>query len=98
MSKLAPPAFPSQVQRTAIADRSAGTVRPFGLTTALPIRNAEGDADTTTPLSLCPTRQITVTEDGQPFIHAPSMKTAFTSQTQTREDMQLATDTENDTD
>lgn len=98
MSKLALPAFPSQVQRTAVDDRSGGAVRPFGLTTALPVQHAQEGTDTMLGLALCPERQITVTESGQPFIHEPSMKTEFTSQTQTREDMQLATDTETDTD
>ncbi|MEU3602665.1 putative ATP-grasp-modified RiPP [Streptomyces sp. NPDC006798] len=95
---LAPPAF-------ALADvpllepeaaPAAAPVRPFGLALAVPFpAPAEELAG---PLSFCPDRQVTVTDDGQPFIHAPSMKTAFKSQSQTREDMQLATDTSNDTD
>ncbi|KRV46764.1 hypothetical protein AQ490_11785 [Wenjunlia vitaminophila] len=74
-----------------------GSVRPFGLTTALPARAqapsiGEG-------LSLCPQRQVTVvTDTGEPAIHAPSMKSQFLTTSQTQEDMQLATDTDNDTD
>ncbi|MFJ7422744.1 putative ATP-grasp-modified RiPP [Streptomyces uncialis] len=98
MSKLAPLAFPPQAQRTGAADRPVGLVRPFGLTTALPLAAGQDVTGPSTGLTLCPERQITVTADGQPFIHAPSMKSAFKTQSQTKEDMQLAVDTENDTD
>ncbi|SEC89431.1 putative ATP-grasp-modified RiPP [Streptomyces melanosporofaciens] len=70
-------------------------VRPFGLSKAVPV------ADETLvmpPLHLCPERQINVTAAGIPFINEPSMKTQMTTTTQTREDSQLATDNENDTD
>ncbi|MBP8534368.1 putative ATP-grasp-modified RiPP [Streptomyces sp. MK37H] len=71
------------------------TVRPFGLSKAVPVR----DEQLVMPaLQLCPERQISVTTAGTPFIHEPSMKSQITTTTQTREDSQLATDTENDTD
>ncbi|MGV9854369.1 putative ATP-grasp-modified RiPP [Streptomyces sp. NPDC003442] len=71
------------------------TVRPFGLSKAVPI----ADETLTLPaLHLCPERQISVTAAGEPFVNEPSMKTQMTTTTQTREDSQLATDTENDTD
>lgn len=71
------------------------TVRPFGLSKAVPV----ADEKLTLPaLHLCPERQISVTAAGTPFIHEPSMKSQMTTTTQTREDSQLATDTENDTD
>ncbi|MFD8279703.1 putative ATP-grasp-modified RiPP [Streptomyces solisilvae] len=70
-------------------------VRPFGLSKAVPV----ADEKLTLPaLRLCPERQISVTATGTPFIHEPSMKTQLTTTTQTKEDNQLATDTENDTD
>jgi putative ATP-grasp target RiPP len=72
-------------------------VRPFGLTLALPAEQSPAD-ELESALSLCPERQIAVTQDGEPFIDSPSMKTSFTTSSQTREDMQLATDSENDTD
>ncbi|WP_326594976.1 MvdC/MvdD family ATP grasp protein [Streptomyces sp. NBC_01803] len=40
-------------------------------------------------LSLCPERQITVTEDGVPFISTPSMASSFETVVQTQEDMQI---------
>ncbi|MEE4598671.1 putative ATP-grasp-modified RiPP [Streptomyces sp. DSM 41524] len=71
------------------------TARPFGLSKAVPV----ADEKLTLPaLHLCPERQISVTTAGAPFIHEPSMKSQITTTTQTREDSQLATDTENDTD
>ncbi|MFI1831390.1 putative ATP-grasp-modified RiPP [Streptomyces sp. NPDC020412] len=76
-------------------DPAALSVRPFGLTLTAPVALAEEPVG---PLAFCPERQLTVTGDGEPFIHAPSMKTAFKTTSQTREDMQLATDTDNDTD
>ncbi|WP_432045246.1 putative ATP-grasp-modified RiPP [Streptomyces asiaticus] len=70
-------------------------VRPFGLSKAVPV----ADETLTLPaLHLCPERQISVTATGTPFIYEPSMKSQITTTTQTREDSQLATDTENDTD
>ncbi|MFD8966656.1 putative ATP-grasp-modified RiPP [Streptomyces sp. NPDC059568] len=74
-----------------------GTVQLFGLTKVLPVDRPQID-DQLGGLSLCPDRQITVTEAGEPFIHAPSMKSAFETVSQTQEDMQLATDKDNDTD
>ncbi|RLV09992.1 hypothetical protein CTZ27_01715 [Streptomyces griseocarneus] len=71
------------------------TLRPFGLTQAVPV-TAE-----TTPspvLALCPERQISVTEAGTPFVHEPSLKSQFITTSQTKEDNQLSTDNENDTD
>ncbi|MEU8473779.1 putative ATP-grasp-modified RiPP [Streptomyces hygroscopicus] len=70
-------------------------VRPFGLSKAVPV----ADETLILPaLRLCPERQISVTTDGTPFIHEPSMKTSMETVTQTREDSQLATDKDNDTD
>ncbi|MFC9222186.1 putative ATP-grasp-modified RiPP [Streptomyces hygroscopicus] len=71
------------------------TVRPFGLSKAVPVADEELTLPT---LHLCPERQISVTEGGTPFISEPSMKSKLTTTTQTKEDNQLATDTENDTD
>ena len=71
-------------------------VRPFGLTRAVPV--ADRPADLIPALTLCPTRQVSITADGQPFTHAPSMATAFVTTSQTREDSQLDESTENDTD
>lgn len=73
----------------------ATLVRPFGLTQAVDV---DDTVDTRPAVTLCPDRQISITSEGTPFIHEPSMKTSFTTQSQTREDSQLATDTENDTD
>ena len=76
-------------------------VRPSGLTTALPaapVTDLAADLAAMDALSLCPQQQITVTDRGEPFIHAPSMKSAFTTKSQTREDMQLDEATDNDTD
>ncbi|WP_329148316.1 putative ATP-grasp-modified RiPP [Streptomyces sp. NBC_01456] len=93
---LAPSLFPRAAAPA--ADGPATTsVRPFGLTKAVPIAVPEAPASLPV-LTLCPDRQISVTESGTPFIHEPSMKTAITTTSQTREDSQLATDTENDTD
>lgn len=74
---------------------ATSTVRPFGLTKTVPVT---GEAFVMPALHLCPERQISVTEGGVPFINEPSMKTKLTTTTQTKEDNQLATDTENDTD
>ncbi|MER7999761.1 putative ATP-grasp-modified RiPP [Streptomyces sp. NPDC095613] len=70
--------------------------RPFGLTKAVPVRPG---TDVRPALKLCPERQISVTVDGgEPFIHAPSMKSAFETVSQTTEDSQLDEETSNDTD
>lgn len=69
-------------------------VRPFGLTRAVPVTNLDIAPATT----LCPQRQISITEAGEAFIHAPSMGSSFTSQSQTRQDSQIWTDTSTDTD
>ncbi|MCC3768178.1 putative ATP-grasp-modified RiPP [Streptomyces sp. UNOC14_S4] len=95
MSVCAPSLFPKAPPQ--LQGPARGSVRPFGLSTALPARPAQ-DGDITAALSLCPVRQITVTEDGRPFIHTPSMKSKLKTTTQTVEDMQLATDNEDDTD
>ncbi|MFE2185690.1 putative ATP-grasp-modified RiPP [Streptomyces sp. NPDC059455] len=71
------------------------TARPFGLSKAVPVADETLVMPT---LDLCPERQISVTAAGEPFINEPSMKTQMTTTTQTREDSQLATDNENDTD
>ncbi|MER6914864.1 putative ATP-grasp-modified RiPP [Streptomyces sp. NPDC000594] len=76
---------------------AASPVRPFGLTLALPVIRPSLP-EPTGPLSFCPERQITVTPDGEPFIHAPSMKSEFLTVAQTTEDMQLDEESENDTD
>lgn len=68
----------------------SSTARPFGLTKAVPA--TVRSADVAPVLALCPQRQVSVTEDGEPFIHAPSMATAVTTTTQTREDSQVWTD------
>ncbi|MBU3868142.1 putative ATP-grasp-modified RiPP [Streptomyces sp. 4503] len=70
-------------------------VRPFGLSKAVPVA---GEPVVMPALNLCPERQISVTTDGDPFINEPSMKSAFETTSQTREDSQLATDKANDTD
>ncbi|KUJ69703.1 hypothetical protein ACZ90_10080 [Streptomyces albus subsp. albus] len=72
-----------------------GTVRPFGLSKAVPVAE---ESVVLPALTLCPRRQISVTENGTPFINTPSMKSAFITQSQTKEDSQLATDRDNDTD
>ncbi|WP_405793930.1 putative ATP-grasp-modified RiPP [Streptomyces sp. NBC_01506] len=78
------------------AEPAAEAVRPFGLTKAVPVRPAPGVWPS---LRLCPERQISVTVDGgEPFIHAPSMKSAFETTSQTREDSQLDESKSNDTD
>ncbi|GEB54373.1 MULTISPECIES: putative ATP-grasp-modified RiPP [Streptomyces] len=83
---------------TATAQRlDTEPVRPFGLTKAVPVKVIEIPKDEPA-LTLCPERQISVTEDGTPFIHEPSMATSLTTQQQTQEDSQLDESTENDTD
>ena len=73
-------------------------LRPFGLTKAVPVTVTDTPADLPPVLTLCLDRQISVTEDGVPFIHEPSMATALTTTQQTQEDSQLDTSNENDTD
>ncbi|MFD9813698.1 putative ATP-grasp-modified RiPP [Streptomyces sp. NPDC059080] len=74
------------------------SVRPFGLTKAVPVTVTDTPADLPPVLTLCPDRQISVTKDGTPFIHEPSMATSLTTTQQTQEDSQLDTSSENDTD
>ena len=74
---------------------SASRVRPFGLSRAVPVRPA---AEVLPALTLCPDRQISVTQDGKPFIFEPHMASSFTTTAQTQEDHQLDESTENDTD
>ncbi len=69
---------------------TSGTVRPFGLTRAVPA--VVNPADAAPALTLCPQRQVSIAENGQPFVHTPSMATAITTTTQTREDGQVWTD------
>ncbi|WP_019549377.1 putative ATP-grasp-modified RiPP [Streptomyces sulphureus] len=75
----------------------AQPLRPFGLTKAVPV-TAPDTATTAPVLTLCPERQISVTEDGIPFIHEPSMASEFMTKQQTREDSQLDESTDNDKD
>lgn len=96
MSTLAPPMFP-KAKQPATGGPTPARVRPFGLTTAIPAL-AEAVRVPAAGLTLCPQQQVTVTADGEPFIAAPSMKSAFETTYQTREDSQLADDTDNDTD
>ncbi|MEU3185791.1 putative ATP-grasp-modified RiPP [Streptomyces sp. NPDC006923] len=91
---LAPPLFPYPGP-TSEAGPVTSVVRPFGLARAVPVRP---ETDVWPALVLCPERQIGVTVDGEPFIHAPSMKSKFETTSQTKEDSQLADDKENDTD
>ncbi|MDI6410782.1 putative ATP-grasp-modified RiPP [Streptomyces albus] len=83
---------------TATAQRvGSSAIRPFGLTKAVPVKVIEVPKDEPA-LTLCPDRQISVTRDGIPFIHEPSMGTSLTTKQQTVEDSQLDESTENDTD
>ncbi|MEU2514438.1 putative ATP-grasp-modified RiPP [Streptomyces syringium] len=94
MDPLVPPMFPRAAGK-AEEGGVATAVRPFGLTMAVPV----APEDFVMPvLSLCPQRQISVTETGTPFIHEPAMASKFETVSQTKEDNQLATDKENDTD
>lgn len=70
-------------------------LRPFGLTTAVPVRPVSVPLP---KLTLCPERQINITEEGQPFVFEPSMASQFSTTAQTQEDHQLDEETENDTD
>lgn len=72
---------------TSIPAMASGAVRPFGLTRAVPA--VVRPADVAPVLTLCSHRQVSVTEDGNPFVHAPFMATAVTTTTQTREDSQV---------
>ncbi|TDC75435.1 putative ATP-grasp-modified RiPP [Streptomyces hainanensis] len=96
MSTLAPPVFPKHVPTD--QSPSTGTVQPFGMSTALLSESTGDEASLTVGLSYCPERQVAVTENDIPFIHEPSMKSAFETVSQTREDMQLAVDKANDKD
>ncbi|MFD7551610.1 putative ATP-grasp-modified RiPP [Streptomyces sp. NPDC059816] len=90
---LVPPMFP----KTPLVSEgpSTGTVRPFGLTLALPVVTGTPTVPDTT-VTYSEERQVMVTSDGLP--HAPSAKTERQTVSQTRVDMQLFTDNENDTD
>ncbi|BBB00558.1 hypothetical protein RVR_10557 [Actinacidiphila reveromycinica] len=70
-------------------------VRPFGLTQAVPVRPV---SDPLPALTLCPERQISITEDGVPFVFEPRMSSAFETVAQTQEDHQLDEEKSNDTD
>lgn len=91
---LAPPMFPRAAGKVDEAG-IATAVRPFGLTKAVPVAR---ESFVLPALSLCPQRQVSVTEAGTPFIHEPAMASKFETVSQTKEDNQLATDKENDTD
>ncbi len=76
---------------TAVATDPLAGALPFGVTRALPVapppaRSWPG------PLSYCPTQQVTVTQDGTPFVDAPSMGSSVQTVTQTREDSQIFDD------
>lgn len=71
----------------------AETVVPFGITKALPISRPQIDSRVW-DMKLCPRRQVSLTEDGEPFVHAPSMGSTFTTISDTVEDMQVFTDNE----
>ncbi|MGI5531431.1 putative ATP-grasp-modified RiPP [Streptomyces syringium] len=94
MDPLAPPVAP-RAAREADTGGLATAVRPFGLTKAVPVTC---NGFVLPALSLCPQRQVSVTEAGTPFIHEPSMASKFETVSQTKEDNQLATDKDNDTD
>lgn len=66
--------------------------RPFGLTRATPL--APTDVEIPATLTVCPIRQITVTENGIPFILAPSMETTIQTVVKTKEDNQVWDDEE----
>ncbi|WP_241844447.1 putative ATP-grasp-modified RiPP [Kitasatospora sp. CB01950] len=56
------------------------SMRPFGLTKAVPV--VPTTDETLHTLTLCPERQVSVTLDNEIFVHTPSMTTSTTSQTQ----------------
>lgn len=91
---LAPSMFP-YASRPARRQDEVSPVRPFGLIRAVPVAPVRSALPS---LALCPTRQISVTEQGTPYINEPSLASQFETVTQTREDSQLADDKENDTD
>lgn len=53
--------------------------RPFGLTKAVPV--TPRPEDHIPAMDLCPTRQVSVTPDGEPYIHTPAMTTQGSSST-----------------
>lgn len=91
---LAPPMFPHRAAAPSPVSR-ATSARPFGLSRAVPVRPV---SEVLPRLTLCPERQINVTEDGEPFAFAPRMASSFTTTAQTQEDHQLDEETTNDTD
>jgi putative ATP-grasp target RiPP len=73
---------------------TTGAVRPFGLTRATavpPLRSQVPDT-----LTICAEQQITVTENGTPFILEPTMATTINTTTETVEDGQKWDDNEGD--
>jgi putative ATP-grasp target RiPP len=72
---------------------TTNTTRPFGVRCAIPARPTTAQ-DIAPPLALCPDRQISVLETGQPYVHTPSMGTSIQTTTQTREDGQVWSDDE----
>ncbi|MEU3959610.1 putative ATP-grasp-modified RiPP [Streptomyces buecherae] len=91
---LAPSMFP-YASGPALRQHEVASVRPFGLLRAVPVTPVRSVLPS---LALCPTRQISVTKEGTPFINEPSMASQFETVSQTREDSQLADDKETDTD
>ncbi|MFT2020245.1 putative ATP-grasp-modified RiPP [Streptomyces sp. 796.1] len=91
---LAPSMFPYTSRRVRRQDE-VSPVRPFGLLRAVPVTPLQSVLPS---LALCPTRQISVTKQGTPFVNEPSLASQFETVAQTREDSQLADDKENDTD
>src|SRR5262245_10939661 len=87
---LEPPMFPYPGAPTTSTE--TGTVVPFGITRALPI---DRQIDSRVwDMQLCPQRQVSLTLDGEPFVHAPSMGSTFETVSETQEDMQIFTDNE----
>jgi putative ATP-grasp target RiPP len=87
---LAPPMFPhSPAPAPQSHGASHGAMLPFGLTRALPVVPGLPHRDWPGELSYCPRRQLTITQDGTPFIDTPSMATEIKSVTQTQEDSQI---------
>ncbi|MFE7132763.1 putative ATP-grasp-modified RiPP [Streptomyces sp. NPDC057638] len=98
MSTLAPSMFPKPENRPGrVTAHEVAPVRPFGVTLALPVTRTD-EPEWTTAVAYCPDRQLTVTAEGELFIHAPSMKSAFKTVAQTQEDMQRDEEKANDTD
>ncbi|MBW1602281.1 putative ATP-grasp-modified RiPP [Streptomyces sp. JJ66] len=71
----------------------AEPVVPFGITKAVPIERPQIDS-VVWNMRLCPERQVSLTEEGEPFAHAPSMGSTFATVSETVEDMQVFTDNE----